>query len=48
MALKCIMHFFIDPTAGKPVTPRIFPENLRSIRPAITEHWPKMCFPETS
>ena len=34
--LKCIMHFFSNPTAGKPVTPTIFPANLRSIRPAIT------------
>ena len=36
VSLKCIIHFFINPTAGKPVTPRIFPENLRSIRSAIT------------
>ena len=47
-ALKCIMHFFNNPTAWTPVTARILPENLRSIRLAITEYWPKMYFPETS
>ncbi len=38
--LKGIMHFSSNPLAGKPVLPRIPPENLRSIGPPIAELQP--------
>ena len=37
VSLKCIMHFFNNPTAGKPVIARIFPESsiIFKLRPKI-------------
>ena len=44
LLLKGIMYFSSNPLAGKPVLPKIPPENLRSIGPGITENWPKCVF----
>ncbi len=38
------MHISSNPLAWKPVIPRITPENLRSIGPAIAENCPKCVF----